>query len=160
MAIYSAYLPPDASGETALTGFQLVPEGKAIFALLFPVVWLAVKRLWLALLIYLVLTVLLVMVVNWYPGLPVMYLAALPGLYLLLEGNELVRKKLERNGWQYAGVVDADNRHDAEAKFICSNTKLFASLPSQHANQSASAAKNFRLTSVHPHSVPAGLFPE
>ena len=94
MAIYSAYLPPDATGEKALSGFELVPEGKAFFALLFPLIWLVFKRLWMPLLVYAIISVALVLIAAWQPGLPIMYLAALPGLYLLLEGNELVRRKI------------------------------------------------------------------
>ncbi len=154
MAIFSAYLPPNVSGDVALTRFELVPDGKAVLALLFPLVWLVMKRLWLASLVFMAIVGLLLLLAAWQPGLPVMYLAALPGLYLFLDGNELVRQRLERNGWRYAGVVDAENRRDAEVKFIASNAQLFIASPNGNDREID------KIVAFHPNSAPAGLFPE
>ena len=45
-------------------------------------------------------------------------LSALPGLYLFLEGQELRRGELERQGWQFEGIVEAANEEEAELRFL------------------------------------------
>lgn len=124
MTSYSVYLKPDTASPTPDDEFRLVPDTKATFALLFPPFWLAWHRLWLALLGYIVVMVAILLIAISSPGVAVSYLSVLPGLYLLLEGYELVRNKLENTGWKYAGIVDAENREEAEIRFILERQQL------------------------------------
>ena len=57
----------------------------------------------------------------------VVMLSALPGLYLFLEGQELRRGELERQGWQFEGVVEAANEEEAELRFLNSRGPNFVS---------------------------------
>ena len=118
MATYLAYLPPAGWTGDRRDDFKLVRDGKNPLALIFPPFWLAWHRLWLELLVYAVITFAIILLAIWQPGAPVMYLSAVPGLYLLLEGDELIRRNLERFGWQYSGVIEGDTREEAEIRFL------------------------------------------
>lgn len=118
MTTYTVYLPPHGADKNQEDGFRLVPDSKAKLALFFPPLWLAWQRLWLALLAYCVFMVAILMIASSGEYVIASYLSALPGLYLLLEGYELVRQKLERNGWRYVGIVEAKNLDEAEIRFM------------------------------------------
>lgn len=155
MAIFSVYLPPEHAGKSDAENFRLLKDSKAPLALIFPPFWLAWHRLWVELIIYAAVAIAISLLAAWQPLPPVLYLSAIPGLYLLLEGNELVRRKLERDGWTFAGVVDAHNRDEAEIKFMVDN----------EAELSAPKPIGKRIVAKHRLPVlaataPAGLFPE
>ena len=151
MTIYSAYLAPKGRDSDYAKDFRLVSDRKAILALIIPPFWLAWHRLWLELSVYVAVWAGIAILAGWQPGIAVVYLSALPGLYLLLEGNELVRRNLERQGWCFTGIVDAENPEEAELKFVHQNMDLLQT-PALKPNQVA-----------HPISkplAPIGLFPE
>jgi len=51
-------------------------------------------------------------------------LSALPGLYLLLEGRELIVGKLTSKGWREVTTLEAQNREEAEIKYIISANEV------------------------------------
>ena len=153
MAIYSVYLPPQGDTSDQIDTFRLVSEGKSTFALIFPPFWLAFHRLWLPLLAYAVVALAIAMFAATYPVTPALYLSVLPGLYLLLEGNTLIAAKLERLGWQFAGVVDGQTQEEAEIRFIIQNQENSNS--SVPAENPISPKPQMKLLPA-----PAGLFPE
>ena len=118
MTTYTVYLPPKDSEASQEEAFRLVPDTKATLALIFPPFWLAWHRLWLPLMVYFVVVAAIIILAFTSPGVAVSYLSILPGFYLLLEGYELVRKNLENKGWEYAGIVEAENREEAEIRFL------------------------------------------
>ena len=126
MTSYIAYLPPEDMMESTEEIFRLVPDKKATFALIFPPLWLAWKRLWLALLAYIVVMVAIFLLAFLYPSIAVSYLSILPGFYLLLEGHQLVRNDLENKGWKYAGIVEGENLEEAEIRFLINSGDRFA----------------------------------
>jgi Protein of unknown function (DUF2628) len=113
MAIYTVYLPPDGDAADA----RFIRDGANIVALIVPAIWLIWQRLWLWLLLYIALSI-AVGLAGRLVGASAVLLGILPGLYLLLEGNELVRARLERSGWKLGGVVEASSRSDAELRFF------------------------------------------
>lgn len=153
MTVFSAYLPPKSSGIQPVDGFKLVPDSKAPLALIFPPFWLAYHQLWLELLGYLVVVAFVVLLAVWQPGPLVSYLSILPGLYLLLEGNEHIRYKLERQGWGYAGILEAENREDAE-------TKLLIKLSDEFVPEVRSSNLKKPFLPKTSATAPQGLFPE
>ena len=118
MTTYTAYLPPKDASLYQDEEFRLVPDTKATLALFFPPFWLVWHKLWLPLMVYFCVIVAIMLLAFASPGIAVSYLSILPGLYLLLEGYELVRKNLENRGWQYAGIVEGENKEEAEIRFI------------------------------------------
>ncbi|MEL7428676.1 MAG: DUF2628 domain-containing protein [Pseudomonadota bacterium] len=155
MAIYSVYLPPEDRPDARADEFRLVSDAKAPLALIFPPFWLAWHRLWLELLAYCVIVFALGLYAAWNPSVAVLYLSAIPGFYLLLEGNDLVRRKLERKGWRFAGVVDGENTEAAEIRFITQNPQRLERVSPR--TVSASPAYLTESSRVLP---AAGLFPE
>lgn len=151
MTIYSAYLPGKSVSSSAVDEFRLVPDAKAPLALIFPPFWLAWHRLWLELLAYLVVIAGIILIGVWQPGPLISYLSLIPGLYLLLEGNEHIRYKLERDGWRYIGVVDAENREEAEIRLVMNSQELVEE-PDPKPKKSSLALK--------PLHGSQGLFPE
>ena len=118
MTTYTVYLPPVDSLENPEDSFVLVPDTKATMALFFPPFWLIWNKLWLPLMAYFVAIAAIIILAFLNPGIAVSYLSILPGLYLLLEGYQLVRKNLEDKGWRYAGIVEGENRDEAEIRFL------------------------------------------
>lgn len=124
MTSYTVYLPPEDVSENIEENFRLIPDTKATLALIFPPFWLAWHRLWLELLIYFCAIIAIILLAVFNPSVAVSYLSILPGFYLLLEGYQLVRNDLERNGWQYAGVVEGGNAEEAEIRFLINSVDL------------------------------------
>ena len=118
MTTFAVYLPPEDRIGDPIDQFVLVRDSKSPLALIFPPFWLAWHGLWMELLAYLVVAVAILLLMIWQPGAPVGYLSALPGLYLLLEGTELIRAKYERQGWRYDGIVEGDDQEEAEIRYL------------------------------------------
>ena len=153
MAEYIAYVPPSTAYETADSDFRLIPDEKSIFALVLPVVWLAWNRLWFYMIVYLALALasgmLAELTSNPFLGL----LSILPGLYLFLEGNELLGRELQRKGWNQAGLVQAASKEEAELRFI--SQYHVSTQPTVYRGE------NRHATTVSPTPAPAiGIFPE
>ncbi|MEM7215494.1 MAG: DUF2628 domain-containing protein [Pseudomonadota bacterium] len=155
MATYTAYLPPEEWIGDPAEGFRLIRDSKNPWALIAPPIWLVWNRLWLPLLVYVVVAFAIILLAIWQPSGIITYLSAIPGLYLLLEGGELIRGKYERAGWRYAGVVEGDTREAAEIRFLMNvGSGLLAPRPVRHSDSIA-----MRPTSRVPATNP-GLFPE
>ncbi|MEN0040622.1 MAG: DUF2628 domain-containing protein [Pseudomonadota bacterium] len=115
--IHTIYIPPSAEGGVdAMAEAIAIPEGKAPWALIAPPLWLAWHKLWWALVVYLLVTAIALSLLA-TPAAPVtLLLGGLPGLYLLLEGHQLRRNKLERMGWRFVGVAEGHDEHEAIAR--------------------------------------------
>lgn len=128
MAIFQAYIAPQVNLIGSLTQFdelsslKLVEEKKSIWALIFPIIWLVWNRLWFWLAVYVLLSIFFILLTNMQVPIIVSLLSIIPGLFLFLEGSALITSKLERQGWQFAGVVDAPDVEIAEYKFLASNS--------------------------------------
>lgn len=155
MAIYSVYLPPERSGKNAAENLRLLRDAKAPLALIFPPLWLIWHRLWVELAVYFAVAMAISLLAAWKPLPPVLYLSALPGLYFLLEGNELIRRKLERQGWRFAGVVNGDNHDEAEIRFVVENEHQFKTEKPKPTMQTQAASR-----SIASSAATVGLFPE
>jgi hypothetical protein len=140
MAIYEAYMPPAGriGGEPAdaLLKARFVKDALAPLALFIPFLWLLLHGLWLETIAYVLIAIGTgaIMELGW-PAIG-FALSILPGLYLFIEGRELVAAKLRRKGWRLAGVVEADSKEAAERRFF-ENTDL-STLPAAAAPGSAS----------------------
>lgn len=106
------------SEENRFDGLVAVPDGVAKWALIFAPFWLAFHRLWFALAIYALATILIAsLLATPLVAIPLL-LSGLPGLYLFLEGNQLRRYRLERQGYEMLAVVDAEDKDTAIEKFL------------------------------------------
>ncbi|MFK7901640.1 MAG: DUF2628 domain-containing protein, partial [Nitratireductor sp.] len=117
MAIFEIYTAPHLSINDANSKFasnaslQVIKDEKNIWAFVFPLIWLLWNKLWFWTIIYLVFSAIFyVLASNTLPIQMPVYVSMLtiiPGLFLFLEGRTLVVSKLERDGWQFAGVFEA-----------------------------------------------------
>ena len=115
MTIYTVHLPP---AEADIERARFVPERPSVLALAFPAIWLLWHRLWYAFAVYVLIAAIVSVLARWTGSMPIGLLAVLPGLYLFLEGRQLLRGRLERAGWRFAGVVEAGNAEEADLLFF------------------------------------------
>ena len=141
MAIYEAYMPPagriGGNSENALLNARFVKDTLAPLALFIPFLWLLFHGLWLETIAYVLIAIGTgaIMELGW-PAIG-FALSLLPGLYLFIEGRELLAAKLRRKGWRFAGVVEADSEEAAERRFF-ENTDI-STLPVAAGPESHSA---------------------
>lgn len=150
MAIYTVYTPPMGSKGNRTENIRFIEDGKSVLALVFAPFWLAWHRLWVPLLLYTAFQMSVSLLVKDATSLPLAMLTVLPSLYLLLEGSQLLRNALERKGWHYSGVVDAQTKEEAELRFFArvqTVTKIEKNRPAGNARSA-------------PHLAGTGLFPE
>ncbi len=114
--IYTVQIPPNESTRSEAAIF--IPEGSAPWALLAPPIWLAIKRLWWPLVFYMIVLFALFVALTTPFALWVLAISGIPGIYLLVEGHELVRRKLERQGWQLVDVIEASSPEIAEQLWL------------------------------------------
>jgi hypothetical protein len=157
MAIYTIHKPPLGDMEQS----RFIREGVNFFALVVPLIWLVWHRLWLALLAYVAVMIAIGLAGRVMGGVGAILLSALPGLYLFVEGNELLRNRLSRSGYTLADVVEGDNVRDAEIRYFTDAVPVAAE------RDSAPSAKPEALVpkSAAPHRQPRdtsgiGIFPE
>lgn len=121
MAVYSIYLPPDI-GDRVLDADRarviFLPDTKSLWALIIPAIWLMWNRLWLPFALYMVVLMTILTLGNQWNLQLAFLLSGLPGLYLFLEGNELVRLKFEREGWLFDGILEAPDEETAELRYF------------------------------------------
>ena len=123
MPVYTVYEPPlrnDDSDADSTDRFVFVRDGFAFWAFLLAPLWLAWRRLWLALLLYVVLIVAL-QAGLWWLGASAEVKFAVGVLVALLIGFEaasLWRWTLARRQWINHGVVVAEDAEAAERRFF------------------------------------------
>lgn len=122
MAIYMVLIPPGSSpetmGEAEAQRTVFIRDGFSWLALLFTLPWLLVKRLWLFLLVYLVAGLVLELASRFIGGpMPGIAMAGLSILFAF-EARGLWRWTLERRGWRFVAVVEAQGREEAERRFF------------------------------------------
>ena len=120
MRLYTIHdRPPRREGEAPRT--RLVREGFSLWAFLFAPVWLAVKRLWLALLGYVLAAVALGFAVP-EPLAPVVAFAF--QLLFALHARDIERWTLRRRGYVLRGVVAGTDAEDALLRALTAHPDL------------------------------------
>lgn len=159
MASFSVMLPPIAVGREAeaMERAVFLKDGFNLYAFLFTGIWLLAKRLWLAFLIFAVLWLCLILggrLVGINP-LAIVLAQALIGVFLGLEGGRLLERKLTRQGWSLAGVVEGRKLEEAERRFF---ERAHPVEPARMGASSAAAAPALPAGLTGPSVV--GLFPD
>ena len=122
MAFYTVMIPPPGSGSQRdeIERAKLLPETFSWAALAFSGLWLLGKRLWLVTLVFALFWGALfyaqrslglasgaMLLAHWTMA-----------LFLGLEGHNLVVRKLTRQGWRLADVVEARDLPEAERRYF------------------------------------------
>lgn len=122
MAVYTVHQPPLRNGETAPDPdrFVLVRDGFYFWAFVFGPVWMAWRRLWLVLALYLAFMIAVVTALQIMDASRGMQAVVMVGIAILvgLEAGTLRRWTLGLRGWRNVGVVIGDNIETAERRFF------------------------------------------
>ncbi len=120
MTLYTVHEPSagfkDDMDRYVQTSF--IPEAKSLIALALPLPWLLWNRMWWAALFYLLITAILSLALATDLATLAFLLTAIPGIFLFLEGNELRRKDLMRDGWTFVCTVEGDDQQSAELRYF------------------------------------------
>jgi len=123
MPVFTVHAPradDDELQSAAPERFRFVRDGFYVWAFVFGPFWLLYRRLWLALLGYVLVTVALAYTLTVLQAgsgtrmLVMLLIATLLGL----EAGSLWRWTLTRRGWQQVGVTVGDDRETAERRFF------------------------------------------
>jgi hypothetical protein len=158
MAFYTVLIPPPGSGgqRDEIERARLLPDSFTWSAFVLTGLWLLYKRLWLATLLFA-----LVWGAVYYAqrdlglasGAALLTQIAI-GLFLGLEGQNLIVRKLLRQGWRLADVVEAQNLAGAERRYF---ERALDERPAAPPRDPAPAATRFPVSGPLP---VIGLFPE
>jgi hypothetical protein len=153
MSVYTVQAPTNSLGEPEIEKSVFLREGFSWGAFVFGLLWLLMQRLWGCAALWLA-------IIGLLAGLTLSYLS--PGSFLLialalriflgLEANALLRRKLSRRRYQLVGVVTATTLENAERTFY------------SHAAQPKPApeplSKDMPPPMPHPPTQVLGVFPE
>jgi len=161
MSVYTVHEPSqrDAGVSVDPERFVFVRDGFYFWAMVFGPLWLLWRRLWLALLFYLIAWIVLESTL-WFLKAGMGAHAAIGAAFALLLGMEassLWRWTLNRRGWKNLGVVVGDDLESAERRFF----QTWREMP----HVASAASKTSVLTSYGPKPADGasdviGLFPE
>jgi hypothetical protein len=119
MKTFLVMVPPKAKGSEDLAmKMVFLRDGFSLLALLYPAIWLLLKRMWVVLICYLLITFSLVMAGSAVSGQTAFLMALMVSFIIGFEGRALHRWALERRGWRLAAVVRADSTEEAERRFF------------------------------------------
>jgi hypothetical protein len=164
MSVYTVHEPPlrDSGVAADPERFAFVRDGFYFWAFIFGPIWLLWRRLWLALILY-VIALIVIEGALWYFKAGVGAQAAINIVFALLLGMEassLWRWTLNGRGWRNLGVVVGDDLESAERRFF----QTWREQNWRERPQAASAAKSSVLTNYGPKPDGGGdvigLFPE
>uniref|UniRef100_UPI003BACE96B DUF2628 domain-containing protein n=1 Tax=Stappia sp. TaxID=1870903 RepID=UPI003BACE96B len=152
MAIFMVLVPPGkthtALRERDLERSVFIKDGFSFPAFFLSIPWLLWQRLWLVLGVFLVATIALELGARYSNGPGVGIVSLLVTFLFALEANGLRRWTLERRGWRFVAVVEAQGRADAEWRFFTGLAQDTADVPA-HADATVAAdASNTSDTSV------------
>ena len=133
MPTYTVHQPPPRKGEatSAPERFVFVRDGFHFWAFVLAPVWLLWRRLWLAFVIYLIVSIALGLVLRLLDaGLTMQFLAGLLiALLIGFEAASIRRWKLTRRGWKMLGFVVGEDAEMAERRFFAEWSKRAVEAP-------------------------------
>jgi len=128
MKIYTAHIR--RHGLDPERDFVLVPEGFTLLGFLLTGLWTIYHRLWLATIVIVAIHGVIAWTLVNLGGNPATGLIADLAIALLvgLFGNDIRRRKLERQGFVEEGVVSGQDLRDAERRFLDDHPALAADM--------------------------------
>lgn len=113
MIIYAAY---QIQLENTGVRTVLVRQGFSFLALLLPVLWLAYRRMWWEVSVYIAFYLVLAV---WEPANAISWFLFLAScLFIGIEGNSLYESSLQRRGYRLENVIIARDLIEAESRFF------------------------------------------
>lgn len=167
MATYTVHAPPPRQTEsvTVPERFLFVRDGFYFWAFVLAPVWLLVRRLWLALLIYVVLTVAIGLGLR-FAGVSASVRGVAEFLIALgigFEASSIWRWTLMRRRWTMLGFVVAEDAEMAERRFFAEWSRLPGSEPLHDDHRATLSEATDAVPASRDQTLPSdviGLFPE
>lgn len=158
MAFYTVMIPPPGAGgeREEIEQARVLPERFTWSAFVFTGLWLIAKRLWLATFVFALLWGALYYAraqLGLTAGAALLAQAAI-GLFLGFEGQSLIARKLRRQGWRLADVVEAPDLASAERRYF---ERALGARPAPPPHDPAPTAPRYQTAGPVP---VIGLFPE
>ena len=155
-------MPPESRPDRDIASAVYLPDNRAWFAAIAPPIWFIWHRLWWGLMVYgaYLAIVFMLLLTPWLYA--VILLSAIPGIYLFLEGHELVRQQYENQGWWQIGVVQANGEDDAVLRYTFSiKSSQQSSQPDNTEFSAAGFRKDLNANSGNQNNAPnsIGIFP-
>jgi hypothetical protein len=116
--IYTVYEKLEVSEPSAR--MVMVREGFSFWALIFNLLWLLAHRLWLAALGYVAISAVITLGGQWLglPDISIGVLQLLLQCVLAFNAYDLMRMKLTRQGYHFAGVIAAESEMHAQRRYF------------------------------------------
>ncbi|WP_420960526.1 DUF2628 domain-containing protein [Brucella sp. IR073] len=145
MASYVVMKPPAETGKGAAERTVFVRDGFSFLALIMPVLWLLFYRLWFEAGLVLVAAVALGLAGEYWsaPG-TTTFLTFLISILVALEGNNWRLSALRRKGYADKGVIEADDREEADIRYFTDGAAARATRK-KRASRSATPQPDARL---------------
>ena len=120
MRTYSVFQPPVLPGtvEDDAQSLVFVRHGWSLAALLVPLIWMLVRRLWWVLLAYVVWIIAIQLLDFAIPSLITVGLSLATALIIMLEAGQLRLETMAAKGYREIAVVEAANQTEAERRFF------------------------------------------
>lgn len=122
MPTYTVHEPPPRKNESVASPerFVFVRDGFHFWAFLLPPLWFVAKRLWLALFLYVIVTVALEFGMAWanVPSTGRVIVEVMIAIVIGVEAATIQRWTLQRRKWKTLGFVVAEDEELAERRFF------------------------------------------
>lgn len=120
MRAFSVFEPPVLPGtlEEDAQSFVFVRHGWSLGALLVPLIWMVIRRLWWVLLAYVILVAAIQIASFAVPSFVTGGLSVALAIIIMLEAGQLRLESMAVKGYREIAIVDAKNQREAEQKFF------------------------------------------
>ncbi len=120
MRTYSVFEPPVLPGtlEDDAQSLVFVRHGWSLAALVFPLIWMAVRRLWWVLLAYVIIIAAIQVLSFAVPTVVTGGLSMALAIIIMLEAGQLRLESMAVKGYREIAVLEARTQRDAEQKFF------------------------------------------
>ncbi len=120
MRTYTVYIKQD---DDDIPHIEYIPEKFSWAGFILNTIWLIYNRLWSQALLFLTTIVLVYQLELAYIISPNMSLIIWIGIsfFVGFTGNDMLRRRLEKQGYVFSDVIIASSENEAELKYICQN---------------------------------------
>ncbi len=118
MPAFSIYEKPNQPLEQTIDEAVMVAHRFSYMIFLVPAVWMLIKRLWLPLIAYILVSVGLAFLDSMIPFWTSMLVSLIIAIWIAAEAPNLMGWALKRRGYEEVGLIYADTREHCEARYI------------------------------------------
>ncbi|WP_319533352.1 DUF2628 domain-containing protein [uncultured Cohaesibacter sp.] len=127
MPSYTIYEKPGLSVDQAIDSAVMVKQQHSMLAFFFPFLFMLVKRLWIVLFAYLIISSVVVTLESMLPIWAGMLITLMLSLWISVEAPNLIGWTLQRNGYVEVGSLFAENSEHCEQRYVearCKDNRL------------------------------------